>query len=491
MTAQGGDLDAADVDAVDQDLALLDLVVAADQGQNGGLAGAGGAYEGHGLLGLHMEGNALEHPFVGLVAEPYVLKLDLAPDLVQLDSVGSVHHLGNDVHNGEDLFRGGKGALQRVKLLGKGLNGVKELGGVHIEGDDDAAGDGLAQKGGVLNMPLAAQIQQAQHRGDVEQIHQRTEGAVGEHPGELGLLQPFAPLDEVAHLPILLIEDLGDLHAGKVLGKVGVDLRGGGADPAVGLTGELVEQHREEYQEGCKAQDHQSQGVVEHQHGHQHAHDHQRVFGKGHQNVGEHIGNGVGIVGHPGDQLADGDIVELFVGELLNMGEQVKPQGGQDLLTGFLQDHGLHIGADQGDHQNARIDPHHGKQGGHLEPVLNHALDAADEQRRHHVIGDGDEHGKKGNGELPAVVLRVDQQPADQLAVGHMALIGLSFHPIFGLQINQQKDGGGGADDGAHDQKGQILMHCACLLPLPAFAGLPFCGRPDRFHKAPYGCRRQ
>jgi len=45
VPAQRGDLDLADVDAVDQDLALLELVVPADQGEDGALAGAGGAHK--------------------------------------------------------------------------------------------------------------------------------------------------------------------------------------------------------------------------------------------------------------------------------------------------------------------------------------------------------------------------------------------------------------------------------------------------------------
>ena len=51
--------DPLDIDAVDQNLALLDVVIAADEAENGGLAGAGGADEGNGLLGLHREGNTL------------------------------------------------------------------------------------------------------------------------------------------------------------------------------------------------------------------------------------------------------------------------------------------------------------------------------------------------------------------------------------------------------------------------------------------------
>ena len=55
MPAQGGDLDLADVDAVDQDLPLLDIVVPADQGEDCRLAGSGRADKCHGLPRRNME----------------------------------------------------------------------------------------------------------------------------------------------------------------------------------------------------------------------------------------------------------------------------------------------------------------------------------------------------------------------------------------------------------------------------------------------------
>ena len=48
VTAERGYLDAADIDAVDKDLTLLNIIVAANQGQNGGLTRSGGANEGNG-----------------------------------------------------------------------------------------------------------------------------------------------------------------------------------------------------------------------------------------------------------------------------------------------------------------------------------------------------------------------------------------------------------------------------------------------------------
>ena len=146
VAAQRGNFDLPDVDAVDQDLTLLELVVAADEGQDRALAGAGRANEGYRLAGVNVEGDALQHPLAGDIAEPDVAELDLALHLVQLDSVGSVHQFRLNVHDGEHLFRGGQCRLQPVELLGQILDGGEKLGNVHVERDDGAACDGLPQE---------------------------------------------------------------------------------------------------------------------------------------------------------------------------------------------------------------------------------------------------------------------------------------------------------------------------------------------------------
>ena len=56
----------ADIHAVNADGALLDVVVAPDEVEDGGLACAGRADEGHLLAGLNDEGHVPEHP-VGAV----------------------------------------------------------------------------------------------------------------------------------------------------------------------------------------------------------------------------------------------------------------------------------------------------------------------------------------------------------------------------------------------------------------------------------------
>ena len=217
MAAKRGNFDLFDVDAVDQDLALLNVVVAADQGQNGGLSGAGGTDKSHGLLRLHMEGNALEHPFAGLVGEPNIFKFNLTLDLVQLDGIRLVHDFRNHIQNGEDFLRGSKGALEGVKLFCQGLDGVEELGDVHIERHDDLTGDHLTQEGSVLNVPFAAKIEQAKVGGDEQHIHHGAEYTENIHLAVFCFLQAFAALQEVCHFVLLLIENLGDLDAGEIL----------------------------------------------------------------------------------------------------------------------------------------------------------------------------------------------------------------------------------------------------------------------------------
>ena len=326
VAAQRGNFNFPDVDAVDQDLTLLELVVAADEGQDRALAGAGGADEGDGLAGVNVEGDALQHPLAGDIAEPDVAELDLALHLVQLDGIRGIHHLRLQVHDGEDLLRRGQRRLQPVELLGQVLDGGEELGDVHIKGNDRAAGKGLAQKADVVQVAHAAQIEQAEDGADVEHIHQRTEHTEHEDLLLIGPGQILALFAEVRHLLVLPAKDLGDLDAGQILGKIGVDIGGRVLELAVGPAGELAEDDREEHDEGHKAEHHQGQLVVQADHRGEDAQDDEAVLSQLHQQIGEHHRDGVGVVGHTGDQLAHGDLVQLLMGKGLDVGEEVLAQ---------------------------------------------------------------------------------------------------------------------------------------------------------------------
>ena len=495
VLSQGSDLDLFDVDAVNEDLTLLDIVVAADQAENGGLAGAGGTHKGHGLLGLHMEGNTLQHPFIGLVGEPDILEFDLAPDFFQLDGIGLIHHVGDDVQNAEDLLRACEGLLQHIKLLRQGLDGVEEPGDVHVEGNQNGTVDDLTQELRLLNVALGAEVEQAQLAGHEEHVNHGAEDTEYVHPVLLCLLQTGAALDEILQLPILLVEDLGDLHAGEIFGQVGVDVRGGIADAAVNPAGELPEDQGEQHHEGHEAQHHQGQRPVQQQHGHQHTHDDHGVLHQSHQNVGKHEGNPVGVVGDTGHQLAHGDVVQLFMAQLFNVGEHVQTDPGQDLLTNLLEGHGLQIGADQTDHQNTCVDAHHGKQVGKLELVLDGGLNVTHQQGGDQIIDDGKEHDEEHTHKALPVGLGIAQQPADDLLIGELPLpvVARFLMPAQG-DPGQNEGDGKGANDGCHDDHRQKfhnkLMHCDRLPLLPASGGLPFSGRPGRFRTVRHACRR-
>ena len=66
------------VHAVHDDAPAVDLVEAQQQVDQRGLAGAGGPDDGHGLAGLHVQGEVLDERRVGQVAERDVLELDVA-----------------------------------------------------------------------------------------------------------------------------------------------------------------------------------------------------------------------------------------------------------------------------------------------------------------------------------------------------------------------------------------------------------------------------
>ena len=312
-------------------------------------------------------------------------------------------------------------------MLSQGLDGVKEPGDIHIEGDHRGAGDGLAKEAGVLNVTLCSEIEQAHLAGYEEHVHHRPENAEDVHPVDLGFGQALALFLKFLVFLLLPVEDLGDFHAGEVLGQIGIHIGGGVADTPVYPTGELAEDHREQHHEGHEAQNHQRQRIVQQQHGCQHTHDDHAVLSQCHDDVGEEEADVVGVIGDAGHQLAHGDIVELLVGELLDVGKYVQTQLGQDLLAGLLQDHGLQVGADQTHDQNACVDGHQSEQVVQFKGVFDGVLNVADEQGGQQVIDDGKQHHEEDDDEVFPVGLAVGQQPADDLAVGHMPLAVVKF----------------------------------------------------------------
>jgi len=85
VLAEAAEADGGEVDPVDQDLAAGGGMEAADERDDGGLAGAGGAYESGDGSGFGVEADAVENGLVGLVAESDVFEGDVALDRGQND----------------------------------------------------------------------------------------------------------------------------------------------------------------------------------------------------------------------------------------------------------------------------------------------------------------------------------------------------------------------------------------------------------------------
>src|SRR5690606_15238108 len=107
----GGEVELADVDAVDEDAPALELVEARDELADRRLARAGVADERDGLPGLDDEVEALEHGLVLLVAEVHAAELD-APR--QAAGVARAHlaHARLGVDEGEDALAGREPELE-------------------------------------------------------------------------------------------------------------------------------------------------------------------------------------------------------------------------------------------------------------------------------------------------------------------------------------------------------------------------------------------
>ena len=135
---------------------LLNVVIAADEREDGRFARARRAHERHRIARVDVEGDPLQDPFARHIGKPHVLKFDLPLHFGKFDGALFVDDFGLHIEHREDLLRRSKRRLQPVELLRKALDGVEELGKIHIEGDDRRARHGIAEEGRAVQIPLAA-----------------------------------------------------------------------------------------------------------------------------------------------------------------------------------------------------------------------------------------------------------------------------------------------------------------------------------------------
>ena len=146
------------------------------------------------------------------------------------------------------------------------------------------------------------------------------------------------------------------------------------------------------------------------------------------------------------------------MGQRLDVGEQVLAQVGDDPLAGLLQDDGLEIGADHRKDQDARVDRHRPEQGAQGKVPYQHLLHIAHDQGGHDVVDDGKEHQQPSQGKAAPIRLGIMGQPADDLAVGDVAL--KTHRGLFVLDGGIGKDQQSGHDpDQAARQQERIYHH--------------------------------
>ena len=344
----GGEL--ADVDAVDEDLPLLDVVVPADQIEDRGLAGAGSAHEGHLLTGVDGKAHILEDIVLALIGEPHVAELDLAPEALRRHGLLRLGDGVPLVQHGEDLLRRCQGVLEGGELLRQLLDGPEE--GANIVGEDIHG----------------AQCQRSRQNGDAAAVHHRGQGEVG-HEGDagtehgehqqlphLGAVQVLGAALELRRLFLLPHEDLDQLHAGDVLRQEGVQGGDLGADDTVDLAGHGPEPHRQGEDHRQKHEAQQGQAEVDADHHHRVAGDEHRIAEQLHQYLGVHPVQGLHVVGDPGHDAAHGVGVKKPQRQGVDVLKDLLPDIEDDVLAGALQEPDLRQLAHHRHHQHQQVE---------------------------------------------------------------------------------------------------------------------------------------
>lgn len=353
-----------DVRIVDPDGTLLNIIVAADQVQDGALSGAGGADEGDGLAGCDFEADILQHPVFLLpgIGEPDVVKGDLSADFGKDDRILFLRNGRLRVEQGEDLLRGGDGALQRGELLRQLLNRLEE--GIDILQEDvqRADGDGPAE-----HLPAAGEHDDHQG-GNAQQIDTGAEDGKDHHLPETGVVEGAVLLLKFLKLLLLLAEDPDDLHAGQMLGEKRVQRRQPRADQPVGFAADHPEK------QGQGRDDRQQDKAVERHARIQGNHDGCQADHFDHvpeeldQDIGEDLVDGLHVIGQPRDDLSDGGRVKEAHRQAFHVGEQLVPDFIDDILPHPLEHHGL--GPVQNHHQEQHGQIHAGGDEHPFKPLI-------------------------------------------------------------------------------------------------------------------------
>nr|GFA28922.1 hypothetical protein [Tanacetum cinerariifolium] len=298
LAAQLAEVVLAQVLAIDQDAAFLDVVEAAQQVDNAGFARAGGPHEGDGLAGLHVEAD-----------------------------------------------------LQGIETVGNLANGPEEQRVVHDKGNQ------LAFRDGARNLALRGVPHQQAHADGPEHLGHREVDAVVQHRLDVGSGVLLVYGLKLPVLALLVVENLHDVHARQVLLHEAVEL-GHGIAHFLEAALHLLLKHigaEEQRRNNRQADERQLPVGVKHE---QHQKDdlEQIAHHRG-QALAEHVGQRFDVRDIARDEHADGRAVEKAELEA----EQVPVEVGADVAHDVLAQPAAVVGlevAHQRIHDQQRQQPH-------------------------------------------------------------------------------------------------------------------------------------
>ena len=305
--------------AVNGDAALRYIVKSGNQLAECTLAATGGADDGHGLPGGHVQAHVVEHRQRAVIGEAYVVNPNGACYVFQ--RLG-IRRILNGWLGAHDFYK----AVQTREAVGEHLGQGGELAhGVDKGGDIQAEGHQIPIVHFVLHDHEAANRDDHHVQNRQEELHGAVEPAHGLVEGPLGGFEDFVGSIESAVLHILIAKGLGGADAGEAGFDLRIDVSGlllhPGGDAAEGRP----HGHNDEQKNGHQNAHHQSQLPADGGHDDQCADD-------GHRG-GEHILRAmVGqlrqlkqVRGQAAHELTGAVGVVEVVAHVLHMPEQVRP----------------------------------------------------------------------------------------------------------------------------------------------------------------------
>src|SRR5216684_762515 len=347
-------VDQANVFAVEEDLAALNVVEAEQEGDEGGFAGAGVTDDSEGLPGGDAERDIAEDPifFGGLrdvpITEPNVAEFDFAARMVERNGVGIRIDRDRLIQELEDALGGGHGGLENVELFAEVLNGAEEALSEHGEGGENAKGEAAGKDANSTGPKDQGNSGEAEEfDGRIEESVSENRVAPGEHIVAIALLK-------FVHGFAFAVEELHDAHAGNVFLEECIDARDGRADAAIGVAYELAENHGDDEDAGKNGESGQRQPRIDLEKQGGHDHEEEEIVDHGDDAGSEEIVEGVHVRGHAGDEAADGIAVEIAHRQTLHVGEYFAAHVVHGLLADALHDANLDVLCEEVEHQHGQ-----------------------------------------------------------------------------------------------------------------------------------------